>query len=151
MTAMGRFQFRFETLLKMRQADRQQRRLELAQALHAEQLLEDQVANLLAEAGTTRTRGQTAAGPGRVNVDALLDIHRYAAILKSRVQLLREQQARLRQELERRRQSLVEADRQVRVLEKLRERQWEQHLAAAARLDVKNMDEMAQRSGRREG
>jgi flagellar FliJ protein len=148
MTFMGRFQFRFDTLKKIRESERQQRRLELAQALQAEQLVETQIHQLEAEEQETRTRCQAAAGPGRVDVDTLLDIHRYAAILKVRVQLLRDQLARLRTEIERRRQVLVEADRQVRVLEKLRERQWDEYCLAESRREVKNMDEVAQRSVR---
>ena len=39
--------------------------------------------------------------------------------------------------------ALVEADRQVRVLEKLRERQAAAHRQAEARLEIKQFDELA--------
>ena len=52
----------------------------------------------------------------------------------------------LEAEVERRRLALVEADRDVRVLEKLRERQRERHQAAAALEDVKALDEIALRT-----
>jgi flagellar FliJ protein len=143
---MGRFEFRFETLLKLRYADRRQRRMELAQALQAEWILDRQIAELAAEEMETRNRCCAAAGPGRVDVDELLDIHRYTAILKARAELLRDQQARLRAEIDRRRQILVEADRQARLLEKLKERQLEQHRADESRREVKELDEIAQRT-----
>ena len=145
---MASFQFRLETLQKLRQAERQQRRLELAQAFQADEFLQSQISTLVAEASQLRIRCQAAAGPGRVNVDELLDIHRYAVVLKGRTQVLRNQRARLQDEIERRRQALVEADRQVKVLEKLREQQREQHRADGQRLEAKDLDEMAQRSTR---
>jgi len=142
---MTRFQFRFARLLKLRDAERLQRRLELAQALQADQLLEAQLAALAMEAAQTRGRCQAAACPGHVNVDRLLDFHRYSALLKARAQALRERQVRLRDEIERRRQTLTEADRQVRVLEKLCEHQYQEHCAQESRQDMKDMDEVAQR------
>lgn len=146
---MGRFEFRFETLLKLRYADRRQRRMELAQALQAEQILEQQISALAEEEQEIRSRCCTAAGPGRVDVDELLDIHRYTAILKARAELLRDQQTRLKAEIDRRRQILVEADRQARLLEKLRERQLEQYRAEETRRETKELDEVAQRTSAR--
>ena len=46
-------------------------------------------------------------------------------------------------EIERRRQALVEADREVRVLEKLRQRQAEQHRRDEDLREVKRLDEVA--------
>ncbi len=46
-------------------------------------------------------------------------------------------------EIERRRQALVEADREVRVLEKLRERQAEQHRREEDLQEAKRLDEVA--------
>ena len=45
-------------------------------------------------------------------------------------------------EIERRRQALVEADREVRVLEKLRERQLEQHRREEELRETKRLDEV---------
>jgi flagellar FliJ protein len=146
---MPRFQFRLQTVLKLREADRRQRRLELAQAYHAERLLEEQIDRLAAEEDEMRRRCQVAAGPGRVDVNQLLDVHRYVLVLKARSQLLLDQRARLQKEIERRRLALVEADREVRVLEKLRERQLEQHRETESRQQVRQIDEVAQRSARR--
>ena len=142
---MARYQFRFERLLKLRDSERLQRRLELAQALQADQLLENQIAAIAAEVSQMQSRCQAAACPGRLNVDRLLDFHRYSALLKAKTQALRTRQLRLREEIERRRQALTEADRQVRVLEKLREHQLEEHCTEESRRDMKEMDEVAQR------
>ena len=53
-------------------------------------------------------------------------------------------------ELRRRQQALVEANREVRVLELLREKQWTRHRDEEARQEMKQLDEVAQRTGRGE-
>jgi len=48
----------------------------------------------------------------------------------------------LEQEIERRREAVVDADRQVRVLDKLRERREREHRYAAERAESKRLDEV---------
>jgi flagellar export protein FliJ len=55
-----------------------------------------------------------------------------------------EQRKLLAAEIERRREVLLAANREVRVLEKLRERQLERHFEEEAHRDIKRMDEIAQ-------
>src|SRR5262245_60427617 len=135
--------FRLQTLLRLRVAERDERRADLAKALRAEEMLRAEQARLGTEQATLAERQRTLKSPGAANVDALLSTHRYAVVLAAQERQLDEQLAKVAAEIERRRQVLVEADRQVRVLEKLRERQ-----AAAAkiqdeRLASKQMDEVA--------
>jgi len=146
---MAKFQFRLQTLLRLREADRQRRRGELAQAYRAEEILRQQRDFLAAEETEMRKRIQVASRPGPVQVDQLLDTHRYAIVLQARAKALEEQQARLLREIERRRQVLVEADREVRVLEKLRDRLLAQYRAEEAKQELKQLDEVAQRCGGR--
>jgi flagellar export protein FliJ len=53
-------------------------------------------------------------------------------------------------EIERRREVLVEADRDVRVLEKLREKQTERHRYEENRREIRQLDEVAQLRATRE-
>ena len=64
-----------------------------------------------------------AAGPGEVDVDRLVEAHRYAVVAcrLARAELHEQRQA-LAAEIDRRRQSLFKADQDVQVLEKLRDR-----------------------------
>jgi flagellar export protein FliJ len=57
-----------------------------------------------------------------------------------------QQQQQVAQEVERRRLALVEADRQVRVLEKLREKKHEEYVRQEERRDQRLMDELAARA-----
>jgi len=144
------FRFRLETLLRLRIAERQERRAELAKALRAEEMLRAEQARLAAEQSEVAGRERALKAPGAANVDALLSTHRYEMVLAAKARQLAQQMTQVAAETERRRQVLVEADRQVRVLEKLRERQAAAAKAEAERLEVLQLDEMATQSFNRQ-
>ena len=77
------------------------------------------------------------------DVDLLIASHRYELVLKAQAQQLAGQIEQVRAEVARRRQILVEADRQVRVLDKLRERQQAAHNLREERREQKLLDERA--------
>ena len=81
--------------------------------------------------------------PGEAIVDRILESQRFGLLLKSQVTALTIQQQQVAEEVERRRQVVVEADRQVRVLEKLAEKQLAEHLVEEGRADMKELDEQA--------
>ena len=140
---MTDFKFRLETLLRLRIAERDQRRADLAKALGAEEMLraEDQAIERKQVAAAEESR--RLKSPGAADVDALLQTHRFELAITTQRRTLASQIAQVQAEAERRRLAVVEADRQVRVLEKLRERQAAAHRHEAERLDVKQFDELA--------
>jgi flagellar export protein FliJ len=141
---MTRFHFRLKTLLKLRENDRDGRRLELTEALRAEDILNEQMAIVRAEADWLKNQCRKAAGPGRVDVDRLLTAGRYELTLRAQERQLLDQQARLAEEIERRREALAAANREVKVLEKLRDRQAERHRREEDSRAQKQLDEIAQ-------
>ncbi|MDA1053683.1 MAG: flagellar export protein FliJ [Planctomycetota bacterium] len=146
---MAKFQFRLQSLVKLREAERQQRRIELAEAFHAESLLRQQASQLEQDVREIEKRSRVISSPGRVHVDRVLETHRYKLILKSQIMILDQKEAQLQAEIERRRAALASADRDVRVLEKLRDRKREEHDAAEFKRELKQLDEVAlQRWGR---
>jgi flagellar protein FliJ len=136
------FHFRLQTLLRLRIAERDQRRTELAKAIRAEEMLRTELRKLGGERAEAAQRGRNLKLPGAANVDALLQTHRYELVLAAQSRQLESQIAQVQVESERRRQVLVEADRQVRVLEKLRERQAAAHRREADRQEAKQLDEI---------
>jgi len=140
---MSQFKFRLESLMKLRLADRQQRRTELAEVYHADALLAEQMERINLEIDETRKLGVAAVAPGRIDVDRLLSAQRYEQVLRSRSHGFAQQQTRLNVEIEKRRLALMEADRQVRVLEKLRDRHMETFRTDELRREVKTLDEVA--------
>jgi flagellar export protein FliJ len=137
------FHFRLETLLRLRLAERDQRRADLAKAIRAEQMLRGEDEALVRQQSLAAARGRQLKSPGAADVDSLLQTHRFEVVLASQRRLLATQIAQVQAEAERRRLALVEADRQVRVLEKVRERQAAAYRKEAERREIKQFDETA--------
>ena len=132
--------FRLATLLKLREQTRAERRRELAQAFEAERILRERAAHMQADIEATRQRTR-GASQGSINVETLLTARRYELTVKGQLAELNRQIAQVLQEIERRRAALLEADRDVKVLEKLRELQAEQHAAQDQRRENRQLDE----------
>lgn len=140
---MAAFQFRLESLLALREADRQQRRIELAEAFKADNVLRQQAIQLRQDIHEAEKQSRVISSPGRVQVDKVLDIHRHKLMLKSQIGVLYQKQELIQAEIERRREALAAADRDVRVLEKLRERKLKEHTAKEFQSELKQLDEVA--------
>lgn len=142
---MPRFKFRLATLLKLREATRDERRVQLAEAYRVDDVLRQRLEGVGNELGWLRDLCRRAVGPGTVDVDRLVETQRYELTLRVQQHQLQQQREAVAAEIERRRQSLVEANREVRVLEKLREKQSQRHDFEENRREMKRLDEVAQR------
>jgi flagellar export protein FliJ len=140
-----KFNFRLATLLKLRESTRDERRNHLALAYRAEAMVVDELQRVDGEMESLRRRVQAAVGPGEINVDAVINAQRFELVLKARKQHAIQQQELVKAEIERRRQSLVEADREMKTLEKLRRRHHERWLAEENLQDINRLDEAAGR------
>ena len=145
---MAKFKFRLATLLRLREAARDQRRAQLAQAYRADEIIEQERTRVAGELREVERQSRRAAAPGRLDVDRLLETRRYELVLQSQDQQLAQQHQAVQTEVERRRQALVDANRQVRVLETLHQKQLDHHRREENRQEIKQLDEMA---GRRAG
>jgi flagellar protein FliJ len=146
---MAKYEFRLNTLRKVREARRTQQRTALAEAFRAEQILaanRDELAT--EEAGLLDLRRLATAGR-YLDVNRVLEAQRYELLLRIRGQELARQALLLAAETERRRQALVEADRSVRVLELLDERHRAEHNRRMRRVETKQLDEAAVNRWRR--
>ncbi|MBX7169193.1 MAG: flagellar export protein FliJ [Pirellulales bacterium] len=139
---MARFRFRLQTLLHLREAARDERRTALGEALAAEAVLLERRAEIDAQLQAQHELAQTR-GLGPLDVDALLNIERYEMLLRAERQLLEKQLRSVQEEIEVRRAALAEADRQVRILERLRETQQDRFEHEARRLEHLQLDEVA--------
>lgn len=140
---MARFQFRLAALERLREAVRDERRSQLAEAFRlADSLAERkrQLAENLHELIRMR-----AVPAGAIDVDKLLAASRYEAVVLMEQAQLDRQLAAVAVEIERRREALVVADRDLRTLEKLREAQQARHREAEQQKLMKQLDEAALR------
>jgi flagellar export protein FliJ len=141
---MARFQFRLAALQRLREAARDERRAQLAEVFRlAESLAEQkrQVVENLRDVARSR-----AISAGVVDVEKLLAATRYEAVLMVEQGQLERQAAAVAVEIEKRREALVAADRDVRALEKLREAQQARHRAEQEQKSIKQLDEAALRA-----
>ena len=142
---MAKFKFRLATLLRLRESARDERRALLAQAYRAEDLILQERQRLEAERAALESRIRDAAGPGEIEVDRLIEAQRFELVLRTQKEQLAGQLEQVKAEIERRRQALVEANREVQVLENLREKQHQRWRDEENRREVKRLDEVGQR------
>lgn len=140
---MAQFQFRLATLLRLRELGREERRTQLAEALRLVDQLRAQQEEIEELVRETK-RLQTPAA-GTLDADRLLNATRYELVLRAEQRALRLQEVSVLSEVEKRREALVAANREVRSLELLRDKQKEAHLAEEEARARKEMDEIAVR------
>jgi flagellar FliJ protein len=140
---MSSFRFRLSTLLRLREAWRDERRAHLAEAQQAEQLIQERIAEIARALAELQRRSLDAARPGTIDVDRLAETARYEMILKVDRESADQQRQAVAAELQKRRDAVVEADRDVRALEKLRDAQRNRHREEEARQEAQRLDEMA--------
>ena len=141
---MAKFKFRLATLLRLREATRDERRAELAEAYQVDDVLGERIGYVEKELSWLERTCRKLAAPGTVNVDRLIDAERYELVLRSRHNELGGQREAISAEIQHRRQKLLGADRDVRVLEKLRDKHATRHRDQESRQELKQIDDVAQ-------
>jgi flagellar protein FliJ len=148
---MAKFQFRLATVLRLGESVRDDRRVQLAEAYRADELLEHRDAMLAKELASLRAACRKAMAPGSVDLDRIVEVQRYELALRAQQKHFAQQRMAVANEIERRREALLAANREVRVLEKLRERQQQRHQHEEMLRDIRQLDEAgAARTGRGE-
>jgi flagellar export protein FliJ len=147
---MAKFKFRLATLLRLREATRDERRSQLAQAHQAEAILEAKRRQIAAEIDQLRRQSRQACAPGPLDLDRLLEARRHGLLLQSLDRQTAKELEAVRAEVQRRRQAAVDANRQVRVLEGLREKLLARHRQEQGRREIRALDEAAGRPVKRE-
>jgi flagellar FliJ protein len=140
---MAQFVFRLATLLRLRELARDERRMQLAEALRLIDQLRarcDEIETLLHD-----TQRLQAPSAGAVDVDRLLNATRYELVLRAEQRALQMQEASLAGEVQKRREALVAANREVRSLELLRANQRERFDEEQESRARKELDEIAVR------
>jgi len=142
---LKKYRFRLATLRKLREVRRDELRSKLAEAYRAVQLLEDQIATVQDEIIQMQAAQRSAADGTKTDINGLMEAGRYQSVLRMQQTTMQDQIKLLATEVERRRQAVVEADGQVRILDKLEERQKAEHRQEFLRTEVKELDEIGSR------
>ncbi|MEX2119523.1 MAG: hypothetical protein WD847_08000 [Pirellulales bacterium] len=143
---MRTFQFRLATLLRLRQAVRDERRGQLAEALAAAAALSARLDEL--DRDLNQLKQQQTCRAGSLDLDRLLEADRYEAMLRAQRAEVQRQRDAVAVEIDKRREAVVAADRDLKALQQLEELQGKRHRAAEERQNVKELDETASRRAR---
>jgi flagellar FliJ protein len=146
---MARFKFRLATLRKIRETIRDDRRARLAEAYRADEILEEQADEIGRNLGMLYEECRRVSSPGEVDVDRLTQAHLHELVLRGQQHQLRLQRERVAVETEARREALVQANREVRILEKLEEKQRDRYRREESRRETRLLDEVAQQHAAR--
>ncbi len=145
---MSNFRFRLQTVLRLRTVARDERRAELGRAQRAAEVLREQQAKIASEISENQddTRSmmiKQANSTSGMNVDRLLNANRQLLMLRAQSAQLTQQQKQIALEIAKRQAALVEADRDVRVLEKLQEKGQQEHELRELAIEQRELDEIA--------
>ena len=146
---MAVFRYRLATMLQLRENERQRCHQELAAAQHEEERIVRELTKLKNELTNLQRRVQEASRPGRIDVDRLRNSQRYEQQLHADLQAWEEKHRAAADLVERCRQVLLEAVREVRTLEKHRELVHAQHTSHERSREIKRLDEQATQAARR--
>jgi flagellar protein FliJ len=116
------FRFRLQSIVRLRERDRDEAAEAMRQALRAKQILEVQVSEIETER-EQQNKLRIATNSGSVDFQKMIDAQRYQIFLDSQVAELHGQISLIEQECQRRRARLVKCEQAVRSLEKLEEHQ----------------------------
>lgn len=136
--------FRLHSVLQLRRTQQEERQAELAQALQAAQILQSQISEVQQQLQEIEEQLRAAA-IHRLDVDHLMAIRRHQANTRALLRQLEEQQQVVEQEIERRQNRLVEANREVKVVETLEQQHREAQWALFLKREQDALDEFAQK------
>lgn len=137
------FRFRLETVLKVRKQEQETHRRAVAEAVRAVGQAEERISRLSQELRSTFEQRREAQQAACIDVSSLRGHQIYQGWLQRRIlesgvelgereRLLAEQRARL-----------ADASKRLKVIEKLRERQWTKHQVKLRREEQAGQDETA--------
>ncbi|MEM9366906.1 MAG: flagellar export protein FliJ [Planctomycetota bacterium] len=137
-----RFQFRFESLLRRYEQQRDAAGGELAKANEAIVKIESQINTLMAQRDAARKEASRVTAASHVKVDAMLQRGRYDVQLQAEIAQLQQTLAQLHVERDRRQDTLLQQQQEVKRMEQLRERQREEHVLDVKRREQKELDDI---------
>ena len=139
------FTFRLEPLISIRDNVLKQKQAALAEAYEVRRVVEEQ------QSATERAIEQNLQASrdmmlsGNIDVGFLLNVRRHDAFLVVELETYRRQIVHIDEEIEVRRQAVTEANKELKIIEKLKEKKREQYLAEERRQETIEMDEIAGR------
>lgn len=144
-----RFRFRLETVRKIRERERDAQRRIVAEKVHAVEAIRDRVAVLTGGMDDNRSGARDARRPGWVSINLLRGHVLHQTWLARTIETTREELDERLGEFRVEQGKLAESSKRLKVIEKLRERKWEQYQVKLVREEIQAGDEASQQMFRR--
>lgn len=139
-----KFDFRFESLLRYRRSLRDECQRALGEVIARRETLQQQRHQIQNQLGEQSEQLRQIGLEAVLNVDGARSRQYYRTVLESELAAVHKQQDLAGHQLNRARQALVEADRQVQVLEKLKERQLQEYTEHTRRYEQRDLEDIWQ-------
>jgi len=138
------FKFRLDSLITIRDNKLKERQQKLAEAYDARQILEEYLQEIDKQLEEGIIAVRELSQPGQtVNVEHLIGFRRQEMFLRANQEDLMEKMKMIDEEIEVRRAAVIEANKELKVVEKLKEKQHEKYLENENKAETKMMDEIA--------
>jgi len=137
------FTFRLDPLISIRDNILKEKQAALAQAYEARRIKEEERGELEQNIAGNLQSARKVMQSGKIDVNFLLGVRRHEMFLIAQLEEVRQQIVLIEEEIERRRQAVIEANKELKIIEKLREKKREQYLAEEKRKEIRDMDEIA--------
>lgn len=138
--------FKLEAVERVRKLRRDEQRRALAEAIRAVREADARLERLSADRSAAADSARRERVGARLNVPSLVAQQMFRSQLDERIAAARGQRTKLEQVVDVERKKLAEVTKQLKVIEKLREKQWARHLADVGRREQREMDEQALRA-----
>ena len=139
------FTFRLDPLISIRDNVLKEKQALLAQAYEARQIKEEERVELQRNIEGNLQAAREMMQSGKIDVGFLLGVRRHEMFLLHQHSEVVQQIALIEEEIERRRNAVVEANKELKIIEKLKEKKHEKYLAEEKRKETIQMDEIAGR------
>ena len=139
------FTFRLDPLISIRDNVLKEKQAELAKAYEAQRIIEQKQLDTERSIEANLQSAREMQQLGKVDVTLLLGIRRYDMFLASQLDEIRRHIAMIAEEIEIRRQAVIEANKELKIIEKLKERKREEYRVEERRKETIEMDEIAGR------
>lgn len=140
---MKSFRFRLERLAKLRERTREQRKIALAEAIAYRQRVEGQLGQLEDVRSEEKNSLREVLREGSIPVETVIQGQAFDGMLRRFSSQLGQQLEQVEGVVTQRRMHLLDAEKSVRVLERLEERVRAKYEESAARMEREQLDELA--------
>jgi flagellar FliJ protein len=137
------FRFRLEPLITIRDNTLKEKQGELAKAYEARRIVEEKQRELEQELAENVTAGRQRLQTGTIDIEFLLGLRRHEAYLNAQIEVARGHLRQIDEEIERRRNAVLEANKELKIIEKLKEKRYEKYQTEENRKETIRLDEIA--------